>query len=138
MKPFHIEILSPERPFYVGDALSLVLPIADGYIGIMASHSPMMAAIVPGEVKYTLPCGETVICAVSQGMADVSDNGVKLLCESVLLPSEIDEAEERRRAEIARSEMSKKQSYKDYRLSQLTFAKAMNNLRVKKHSDVNM
>ena len=71
-------------------------------------------------------------------MADVSDNGVKLLCESVLLPSEIDEAEERRRAEIARSEMSKKQSYKDYRLSQLTFAKAMNNLRVKKHSDVNM
>lgn len=138
MKAFHIEILSPERAFYIGDCLSIVLPIGDGYIGIMAGRSPMTAAISSGEITFTKPDGERVVCAVSQGMVDVTQTGVKLLCESVLLPSEIDEAKEREKAEIARAEMSKKQSYTNYRLSQLTFAKAMNNLRVKKHSEINM
>lgn len=138
MKTFHIDILSPERVFYTGECASLVLPIGDGYIGIMAGRSPMTAAIASGEASFVKPDGERISCAVSQGIVDVTKNGVKLLCESVLLPSEIDEAKERETAEIARAEMSKKQSYTNYRLSQLTFAKAMNNLRVKKHSEINM
>ena len=36
LKPFHLEILSPERSFYRGDCLSLVVPISDGMLGIQA------------------------------------------------------------------------------------------------------
>ena len=72
-------------------------------------------------------------------MIDVEGNVVKLLCESVLLPEEIDENAERREAEKAAQAMRGKQSYKDYMLSQLIFARAVNNLRVKKHdsADIN-
>ena len=44
-KPFHLEILSPERRFYTGPCLSLVVPISDGMLGIMAGRAPLTAAI---------------------------------------------------------------------------------------------
>ena len=66
-------------------------------------------------------------------MLDVEDNVVKLLCESVLRPDEINEDAERIAAEKAAEAMRGKQSYKDYMLSEILFARAVNNLRVKKH-----
>ena len=133
MKSFKLEVLSPDRAFYIGDCVSLTLPLHDGLYGVMADHAPLTAAIVPGEVTFTTPGGERIVCAVSQGMVDVDSAGVKLLCETVLRPDEIDEEEARREAEIAAEDMKGKQSYKDYMLSQVIFARAMNNLRVKKH-----
>jgi len=133
MKSFKLEVLSPDRAFYIGDCVSLTLPLHDGLYGVMADHAPLTAAIVPGEVTFTTPGGERIVCAVSQGMVDVDGAGVKLLCETVLRPDEIDEEEARREAEIAAEDMKGKQSYKDYMLSQVIFARAMNNLRVKKH-----
>ena len=133
MKTFHLEILTPERPFYVGDCLSLVVPLADGLFGIMADHTPFTAALVPGEVAFTAPDGSRRVCAVASGMVDISPSDVKLLCEKALSPAEIDEEKERIAAERAHSEMQRKQSRKDYMLSSLAFSRAVSNLRVKKH-----
>ena len=133
MKTFHLDILSPDRAFYTGECVSMTVPLHDGLYGVMADHAPLTAAIVPGEVTFTTPDGERTVCAVSQGMIDVDGTGVKVLCESALRPEEIDEETERREAQIAEEDMKGKQSYKDYMLSQIIFARAVNNLRVKKH-----
>ena len=133
MKTFHLVILSPEREFYNGECLSMAVPLGDGSYGIMADHTPLTAAVVPGEATFTLPDGERRICSVSQGMIEVGNNTVRLMCESVLRPDEIDEEAEMREAEAAAEDMRGKQSYKEYMLSQLVFARAVNNLRVKKH-----
>lgn len=134
MNTFYLEILSPERQFYKGDCLSLVIPISDGLIGIMANHSPLTAAINDGELTFTKPDGEKTVCSVTNGMVDVSNNTVKVLCESILLPDEIDEEKEKRDAEEALLQLKNKQGHKDYVLSKLALAKAVNNLRVKQHS----
>ncbi len=133
MNSFHLEIMSPDRPFYKGDCLSAVIPLADGAYGIMAGHEPLTAAVVPGEISFSTPDGKRTVCAVSQGMISIGAEGVRVLCESVLLPGEIDEEKERREAETAAENMKGRQSYRDYMLSQITFARAINNLRVKKH-----
>ena len=133
MKTFYLQILSPDRAFFSGECVSMTVPLHDGSFGIMADHSPLTAAVIPGEITFQKPDGERVVCAVSQGMVDVENNEVKVLCESALLPEEIDEETERREAAIAAEDMKGKQSYKDYMLSQIMFAKAVNNLRVKKH-----
>lgn len=133
MKTFHLEILSPERQLYRGECLSLVIPISDGLFGIMADHSPLTAAINDGELTFTKPDGQKIICAVANGMVDVSDNCVKVLCESVLLPDEIDEEKEKKAAEEAMLKMKNKQGHKDYALSKLLLSKAVNNIRVKQH-----
>lgn len=135
MNTFHLEILSPQRPVYQGACISLVVPLNDGQIGIQAGHSRMIAAIVPGEVSFTLPDGETRYAAVSSGMVNVSGDFVRVLTDTALFPDEIDEEREQRDAETAREELRRKQSIRDYRLSQLTFARAINNLRVKKHQN---
>ena len=133
MNTFKLLVLSPNRAFYIGDCVSLVVPLEDGLFGIMAGHSALTAAIVPGEVTFTKPDGERVVCAVSQGMVDVSPGeDVKILCESVLRPDEIDAEQEEKDAAMAREAARNRQSYKDYRLSQLLLAKALNNLRVKR------
>ena len=134
MTVFHLEILSPERTFYNGDCVSLVVPISNGMFGIQAHHAPVTAAIVDGEVTFTLPDGSRRVCAVSGGMVDVSDNDARILCESALAPEEIDEALEKRALDEARLALSEHMAYKDYMLSQLAFARAFNKLRVKQRS----
>ena len=131
---FHLEILSPERPFYTGECLSLVVPISDGMLGIMANHAPLTAAIMDGEVIFTLPDGTRRICAVSRGMLDISHNDARLLCMSAVAPEEIDEELERQAMQEAMLELSEKQGRKDYMVSQLAFARAFNNLKVKQRN----
>jgi len=137
MTPFHLEILTPVRPFYNGECTSLVIPTSDGMMGILANRAPLTAAIRDGRVVFTLPDGEVRICAVTRGMVSVSSGGTRILCESAVSPEEIDEAAERAALEAAEAELRKRQSYEDYMVSQLTFAKAFNRLKVKQHSSVN-
>ena len=134
MTVFHLEILSPERTFYNGDCVSLVVPITNGMFGIQAHHEPVTAAIADGEVRFTLPDGSVRLCAVSGGMVDVSDNDARILCESAWAPEEIDEAREREKLEEARLALQAKMAYKDYMMTQLAFARAFNKLKVKKHA----
>ena len=95
MKSFQLEILTPERIFYRGECVSLIVPITDGMLGIMANREPITASITNGEAYYTRPDGEKILFSVLGGMINVQDNQVKILCESALLPEEIDEEKER-------------------------------------------
>ena len=131
---FHLEILTPERTFYVGECTSLVLPTSDGMMGIQAHHTPLTAVLVDGEVSFLLPDGTRQICAATQGMADVSDNRVRILCETALRPDEIDEEQERREAQEAAQKLREKQGERDYVLTQLAFSRATSRLRVKHHN----
>ena len=136
---FELEILSPSKTFYQGACRSLTLPVGDGMMGVMANHTPFSAAISDGEVRFTTPDGETHVCAVTRGIADMTDNRLWLLCESALSPDEIDAAAEQRAAEEAMREMQKKQSRRDFAVWQMTFRRAVNNLKVKgRSSDVNL
>ena len=139
MESFHLEILSPNRTFYDGECLSMTLPISDGILGIMAHHTPLSAAITDGEITFLKPDGERVICAAMLGMVDVTDNNVKVLCESVLLPEEIDPETEKREAEQAALALKHQQSKRDYMMWQLSLNKAINRLKVKnKESKINL
>ena len=137
MKSFQLEILTPERVFYQGECVSLIVPITDGMLGIMANREPITASITNGEAYYTRPDGEKILFSVFGGMIDVQGSEVKILCESALLPEEIDEDKERREVEKAKSELAGKQSRHDYMLSKLMLSNAINNLKIKQKKTVN-
>mgnify|MGYP003318550568 CR=1 FL=1 len=135
MRSFKLRILTPERTFYTGECVSLVVPITDGMLGIMAYREPVTACVTYGEASYTTPEGEKVQFSISGGMIDVVDNNVTLLCDYALRPEEIDEEKERRAEQEALSELRKNQSEKDYQLSKIMLKNAINNLKIKqKHS----
>ncbi len=137
MNSFYLEILTPERIFYRGDCLSLIVPITDGMLGIQANREPITASVTAGEAYYTKPSGEKILFSISGGMIDMEHNRASLLCEYALLPEEIDEEKERREAEEARSELAKKQSERDYKLHKLMLSNAINNLKIKQKTSIN-
>ena len=134
MDTFHVRILAADRNFYEGPCVSLTISTSDGELGILAHHSPMMAAVVPGMIRWQPPGQEVQLAAVSPGMVKVEANEVLVLVDSAERPEEIDEARARREADEAREALLQKKSRQEYQLAQNTLARALNRLRVKGRS----
>lgn len=133
MDTFQVHILAADRTFYEGPCVSLTIPTSDGEQGILAHHSPMIAAVQPGMLRWQVPGGEVELAAVSPGMVKVEKNEVLVLVDSAERPEEIDEMRARREADEAREALLQKKSRQEHQLAQATLARALNRLRVKSH-----
>lgn len=131
METFQVHILAADKSFYEGPCVSLTIPTSDGEQGILAHHSDMIAAVLPGTLRYQTPEGPVQLAAVSSGLVKIEKNEVLVLVDSVERPEEIDAARARREADEAREAMLQKKSLQEYQLAQATLARAMNRLRVK-------
>ena len=131
MEVFQAHIRAADRSFYGGPCVSLTVPTSDGEQGILAHHSDMIAAVLPGTLRYQTPEGPVQLAAVSSGLVKIEKNEVLVLVDSVERPEEIDAARARREADEAREAMLQKKSRQEYQLAQATLARAMNRLRVK-------
>lgn len=133
MNAFSLTVLAAEKPFYEGECISLVLPTVDGQYGIQAGHNNMIAAVVPGELKITVPGGEITLAAVSEGLVKVENGKVMILVDTAERPEEIDENRARHSAEQAKEAILQKKSIQDYYAAQSRMARALGRLRVKNH-----
>ena len=130
MDTFQVHILAADKTMYEGPCVSLTIPASDGERGILAHHSSMMAAVVPGILRWQPP-GQPVQLAVSPGMVKGENNEVLVLVDSAERPEEIDEARARWEADQAREAILQKKSRQEYQLAQASLARALNRLRVK-------
>ena len=127
---FTLEIITPERQFYIGPAQALVLPIVDGEMGVYAGHEPAATALEPGELRYKVD-GKWELAAVGSGFAEIKPDYVILLASFAEHPEEID----RNRAEAAKrraeERLRQKQSLREYHHSQAALARAMARLKTR-------
>ncbi len=129
-KTFYLEIITPEKQFYVGPASSLVIPALDGEYGVQPGHEPIVTAIEPGLVRFQAD-GAWNEVVVSDGFAEVMPDYVILLVSSAERPEEIDRARAERAKERAEERLRQKQSVREYHLSKAALARAMARLRVR-------
>ena len=132
MNSFTLNVLAAEKPFYDGECVSLIVPTNDGQYGIMANHNYMIAAIVPGVLKFTKPDETVIVAAVSEGLVKVENNSVLILVDTIELPEEIDENRAKRAAEQAKEAILQKKSIQDYYSAQAKMARALGRLRAKR------
>src|SRR3989344_6577534 len=92
-----VEIITPEKVTYTGQALSITLPTAAGQITVLPGHIPLVSPLVAGEVIIRDGKSEAYF-AVSNGLAQINASNIKILTSSAEQAEEIDEA----RAEQAR------------------------------------
>jgi F-type H+-transporting ATPase subunit epsilon len=60
-------------------------------MGVLPNHAPLVTALVPGELRYTV--GTTVTeLAVGAGFVEVGSAGVKVLTDLAMADAHIDEA----------------------------------------------
>lgn len=136
MKPFQIEILAADRPFYIGECESLVIPTSVGQYGILADHSNMVTAMVAGKLTYRIPGEEDQIVAVSSGVAKIENNHILILADSIERPEEIDIRRAQEEADAAKEVLLQQKSLQEYNIAQAQLLRAMNRLRLTNHREL--
>lgn len=132
MNVFTLSILAADRPFFIGECQSLILPTPQGQFGVLAHHSNTIAAVVPGQMEYRLPDGQTRTAAVSSGMIKIENNEVLVLVDSAERPEDIDISRAQRAADEAREQLLQKKSLMEYRTAHTSLARALNRLKIGK------
>ena len=102
MASLHFEFVSPERVLFSGDVDQVDLPGAEGDMGILPGHAPLVTALRPGIVTiYNGSAREPVV--VIGGFAEVGPAGLTILADravpredydTAILAAEIKDAEE--------------------------------------------
>jgi F-type H+-transporting ATPase subunit epsilon len=76
-----LEIIKPDKKLFEGEAKSLVIPGAEGQVGILSNHAPMIVALKTGTIKITNNNGEVTKIDINGGVAEVLKNNVVILAE---------------------------------------------------------
>ena len=128
---FGLEIYASNKLAFAGRAKTLTIPAVDGEQAFLAQHENIVAAIIPGEMRFEEADGTKHVLAVSSGFVEMINNRVKLFCLTAESPEEIDI----RRAQEAK-ERAEKQSIQEYHMNQLALSRAMARLRVTSHKEI--
>ncbi len=97
-----VDIVTPEKLALQKQVDSIVVPAADGELGILPNHAPLLAQLQPGEIRLRVG-NETQHFAISGGFVEVQRSGVKVFAETAELAQEIDIERARQAAERAKA-----------------------------------
>ena len=101
--PLQLEIVTPERLAYSDTVDAVVLPGAEGEMGVLPNHAPLLATLGVGELRIRKG-GEEEFFAIAGGFVQVRPDKVVVMAETADMASEIDierAQEARREAERA-------------------------------------
>jgi len=87
-----VEVLTPEGEAFSGEARQVSTRTEAGEIGILANHTPLLAALRPTELRLKLSDSETRRFAQAHGWLQVYGNRARLLLEEAIPPEDLDPA----------------------------------------------
>jgi len=96
-----VELVAPDRLVWSGEASFVLARTADGEIGVLRNHAPVLSVLNPGAVVIQDDGGDTKVAAVDGGFLSVADNRVSILSEHAETADEIDLESARRDVEQA-------------------------------------
>ena len=104
-KKINLTIVTRERKIIDVEVDEVVLPGSDGELGILPGHTPLLASLRIGQLRYRT--GATVNrLVISWGFAEVLPDRVIVLAERGFLPTEIDRAATEQERIAAEKEMA--------------------------------
>ncbi len=100
------EVLTPEGEVFKGELIQISTRTAVGEVGILARHAPMVARLVPAELRLHLSEGETERYAQGEGWLEVFANRARVLIAEAIPPDQLDAGELRERLDEADQRLS--------------------------------
>ena len=88
-RKIYVEIVTPYGMFFEGPAEMVIITSKDGQIGIMAGHTPMIAALTPGEIRIKVD-GTWRSLAATNGYAEIGAELVIIVVNAAEWPEQID------------------------------------------------
>lgn len=122
---FSVEIITPDRVFYTGEATMIEFNTAAGEIGVYKKHIPLTTVLAPGIVKIRKDGEDDVIAAVHSGFAEILPDKVTLLAEIAEWPDEIDKARAEAALKRAEERLANKTEAVDAKRAEFALRKAL-------------
>jgi F-type H+-transporting ATPase subunit epsilon len=126
---FQLEIVTPEKLVVKEAAEEAQIPGLEGYLGILPGHAPLITELGVGIITYRAG-GTTKTLSVAWGFAEVLQEKVTILAETVERPDEIDVARAQQAKERAEQLLKSSDPELDYDRAQDDLRRAETRLKV--------
>ena len=100
-KKLEAQVLTPEGSVFEGELQMVSTRTATGEVGILADHIPMVARLLPAELRLHESDSEVKTYAQGEGWLEVFANRVRVLVAEARSPDELDTSELKQRLEDA-------------------------------------
>jgi F-type H+-transporting ATPase subunit epsilon len=127
--PLLVEIVSPDRAAYRGEAIRFRAPGTEGSFEVLRGHAPLVAATAVGTTVVTTPQGERIAFATSGGFVEVLNDHVIMLAETAEPVGEIDVERARSAEERAKERLAAATTPEEREAVQAELERARNRLR---------
>ena len=108
MATFEVSLVTPDGPVFEGEAEMLIVPGADGEIGVLARHAPLVAMLKAGSTRVHVRRDDEVReFATGPGFFKVEQDRALALVDDAVDANEIDDARAREQLETAQAELER-------------------------------
>nr|YP_009238241.1 ATP synthase CF1 epsilon subunit [Chlorotetraedron incus]AMO01119.1 ATP synthase CF1 epsilon subunit [Chlorotetraedron incus] len=118
-----ISILTPERPFWNGEAEEIILPTETGEMGVLKNHAPIITGLDVGAMLIRTK-EQWNSFAVMGGFAVVKRNQITILANEAEFAEKIDADEAKNAFEIAKKNLETAEGVKQKVEANFAFKRA--------------
>lgn len=130
MATFTLSIVTPEQVLFEEEVESIVVPGAQGYLGVLAHHAPLITPIVPGRLSVRKNSSTELVMAISGGFLEVSGNKATVLADAVEYADEIDIERAKKSLERVQTRLKDKPEGFDFDRAMASLKRAENRLKI--------
>lgn len=77
-----LHIVSRTGSIFHGAVSSVVVPAVNGEIGFLPRHTPLLAVLVPGTVRFTTDSGEKRVFETARGLVTLDNDEIMVLVDA--------------------------------------------------------
>jgi len=108
---FDVSLVTPDGPVFEGEVEMLIVPGADGEIGVLARHAPLIAMLNAGSTRVHVKRETEVLeFATGPGFFKVEQDRALALVDDAVDAKEIDDARARKQLGDAQAELERIES----------------------------
>jgi F-type H+-transporting ATPase subunit epsilon len=130
MAGLNIEIITPSKIIFSGQANSISVPGTDGNFQVLFNHAPIMSTLEIGLIKINIDKNKTLFFATGGGTIEVNHNIVLVLADSLEEVTSIDIERAGRAMDRAKKRIEEKVPGTDLDRAQSALKRAMNRVLV--------
>lgn len=132
MATFHLQIVTPDRMAYDGEAERVLVRTLNGDVCVLAHHIDYAAALGIGVAKVTDAQGNVRTAACNGGMLSVYNGEVRVIATTFEWEDEIDLRRAQRAQQSAQAELEAlRRDRRDYTMAEAKLKRAMVRIHVK-------
>ena len=99
------QVLTPEGEVFSGELVQLSTKTTVGEVGILARHIPMIARLVPAELRLHKSDSDVETYAQGEGWMEVFANRARVLIAEAIPPDQLDASELKSRLDEAKQRL---------------------------------